>query len=322
MKKKALFWTMLSAFAVLLSSCGKTERILIPGQEQVPEQYRFYYLVKTSGDKQLWGIEGVIDEYPKASKDPSKESEPPKPIKIRIAPKWEAAEVLGKWGGFRLLKDGMWHAYSLDGKPIGELPYFSKCETSIPNGYPHYDAMLKLETPDGIFMAFQDTKVLPRRGNFPVYTCFGPYQQAEFGYQGYFFKEIDEFDEGSLWGYNAFKEDSNEIFYELGPGCKSIIELADTRSYLTAYYFLVEGMNGWEIVGRKRTKPTSSYYQGCLFMDHLPIGWSLETLRGWVEQLPDGTFDNLKLNGNVYSFRGFWDAENRIGFLTNSPQKK
>ena len=38
MKKKALFWTMLSAFAVLLSSCGKTERILIPGQEQGPEQ--------------------------------------------------------------------------------------------------------------------------------------------------------------------------------------------------------------------------------------------------------------------------------------------
>lgn len=320
MKKLLLFF---AAAVMLLSACGRVEKILIPGQENVPEDYRFYYLVKGSGDNQKWGIEGAIKHYPKLSERERRQGIEKEPTrqKVYISPKWDAAEILGIGGGFRLLKDGMWHAYSLEGKPIGELPYFTDCVVWRPHGSPHYTAQLKLMTPSGIFMAFQDDRVQEGLGDFPTFVCQGPYEEAEFGYQGYFYKDIDEFEEGCLWGYNVFDSDKNEIVRQVPPGNYALIELADPHSYLTTYYFLGQGVSGWQFIGRGRTVPPSSYYQGRLFRNHLPVAWSGETILEWVNQLPEGEFTNLLLPGNKDSFKGFWYPEKGIGLLMNQSAK-
>ena len=313
---KKLLFMLMAAF--LISACGKTEKILIPGQQFVPEEYQFFFVVKTVGNKQFWGVEGAVKKYPKPPKDETKEADPPYPDKVRIAPKWEAVKVLGNMGGFAVLKDGLWRAFSLDGEPIEDLPYFSEFENFIPIGSPHSDAQVKMKTEDGIFMAFQFERPKYQRGLFPTFSCFGPYDDAEFGYHGYFFYEIDDFDERGLWGYKVFNEtDPYDITTTIGPGCYSILEVANVHTYMRDYYFLVESGTGWEVIGRRQTVPISSFHQGQLFLTNLPLNWSQETLLEWLNQLPDGEFHDLLLPGNKKSFKGFWNAKKKIGVLAN-----
>ncbi len=313
--KRLLF---LALAALLLSACGKTEKILIPGQQFVPEEYQFYFVLKTFGNKQLWGVEGAVKKYPKPPKDKTKEADPPSPHKVRIAPKWEAVKVLGNMGGFAVLKDGLWRAFSLDCEPLDELPYFTDFENFIPNGNPHYDAQIKMKTENGIFMAFQFEAKKDRFGLFPNFSCFGPYADAEFGYHGYFFYEVDEFDGRGLWGYKVFNDsDPYDFTSTIGPGCYSILEIANVHTYIRDFYFLIESVTGWEVVGRNRNVPTSSFHQGLLFLNNLPLNWSQETLMEWLRQLPDGEFHDLMLPGNKKTFKGFWNAEKKIGVLAN-----
>ena len=153
---------------------------------------------------------------------------------------------------------------------------------------------------------------------FPTFSSFGPYDDAEFGYHGYFFYEIDEFDGRGLWGYKVFNDSfPDDYTTTIGPGCYSILEVANVHTYLRDFYFLIESGTGWEIVGRNRTCPASDFYRGQLFMTNLPVNWSQETLMNWLQQLPDGEFHDLLLQGNKKSFKGFWNAQKKIGILAN-----
>lgn len=301
----------------VLTGCGKTEKFLIPGQLFVPEEYKFYFVAKTVGDKQYWGVEGAVKEYP----DVLKTKPGSRLRKVRIAPKWDAVRVLGNMGGFAVLKDGLWRAMSLDGEPIDELPYFTDFENFIPNvdGDPHYEAQVKLQTEGGIWMAFQYNAEKKRRGLFPTFSSFGPYADAEFGYHGYFFYEVDEFDGRGLWGYKIFNDkDPDDYTTTIGPSCLSILEVANVHTYMRDVYFLVESAGtGWGIVGRNKTCPVSDFYRGQLFRTNLAVNWSQTTLMNWLTQLPDGEFHDLLLLGNNVSFKGFWNAEKKIGVLAN-----
>ena len=259
MKTKALFWIFCSAIMILLNSCDKTEKRLVPGQNVIDE-FLDYYIIKEVDGKKMWGLEGCT-VYPNRG--------------ILIPVEYDSIAPCEKSNGkylasYKALKDGLWYAYS--GSSRLNAPGFTSYE-NIDYFSPTNGLEWKINTPNGVYGMYSAS------GN-----AFGPYEDIYPGAAGHFFKK------NGKWGYIYHDYDKDEIKEFLPAEYESIIEVSSGNSaFYKNNYFLAKKDGKWTLFNREKSYPRPSAYSGLLFINNeKPRNHSLNTLLKWYNRFPEG----------------------------------
>ncbi len=255
--KRLLF---LALAALILHSCDKTERRLVPNQDGIVKEFLNYYIIKKVGGKKLWGLEGCT-VYPNRG--------------ILIPVEYDSIapceQSSGKYlASYKALKDGLWYAYS--GSSRLNAPGFTSYE-NIDYFSPTKGLEWKINTPEGVYGMYSEF------GN-----SFGPYEDIYPGAAGHFFKK------NGKWGYIVHDYKKDEVEELLPAEYESIIEISSGNFlFYDKNYFLVKKDGKWSIFNRAKAYPRPTMYSGLLFIGYeKPRNHSITTLVKWYDLFPEG----------------------------------
>ncbi len=240
--KKVLFFAI---FAIILSGCTKTERRLVPTAEEA------YYVIQTSDEKKLWGLEISGD--------------------MAIECKYDSIARDGGPAYYKALKNGLWYAFSFQGKRLEKVPPFTDFEDISLIGSGIKNPGWIIRTPEGVYGCYMEHL---------DYFCFGPYEDFFPGARGFFFKGIGT----GHWGYQDYNYKLKKAIPLLPSQYESIIEVSGGKPQNG--YFLVKKDNKWSFFDKRRKPP---YVEGTdLFFDgnFQPINISIEKILNWYKSFP------------------------------------